>query len=372
MCTIGWTPPKPEQTFQKIEEQIQSAYLGVAAAVELLQTESGVKDKIAAHWIQLLTEKARAMQKAQVFNRDTRDPRLNDSKIKGEARDDIKQSIIDAIQEELYSWVILQPQDQYAKLGEESRKISVRINMSGMRQPRPGMTNKGHYLRHDSSVLLSMVLTFLHFVPTTCFSTRIRSSGSILKHSNNSLFSNWTQNYVALPSFSSGKQMVCSEKLILWNPEIKDMEKYLSTGLDLQVFGCWNAVFRLCSVLSNHQTPSLDICQDFGRYGTVQAQLSGGWWKPEGGDWTQAGPKTALGSIWNNGLAEPGNLSRNWTGCKCSISLSKNLCFPGSWIFFSDRDEGVTAGQIVKILVPEGSLSHAEAIVVVTSDYSLF
>jgi hypothetical protein len=107
----------------KIKEQIKSACLGVATAVEKLQTDSGVKDKIAVHWIELLIEKAKGIQQERVYNRETRDPRLNDSAIKGDERNVIKQGIMKAIQDELYAWVIMQPPERYAKLDEQTRLL---------------------------------------------------------------------------------------------------------------------------------------------------------------------------------------------------------------------------------------------------------
>jgi hypothetical protein len=71
--------------------------------------------------MELLLEKSRAVQKERVYNRDTRNPRLNDPKIKGEPRAEIKQAILDAIQEELYTWVIMQPAERYEKLDQETR-----------------------------------------------------------------------------------------------------------------------------------------------------------------------------------------------------------------------------------------------------------
>jgi hypothetical protein len=49
-----------------------------------------------------------------------------------------------------------------------------------------------------------------------------------------------------------------------------------------EVYECFNAVFRMCSVLSNHQAPSRDIafkCADLDR---VKHTLSGGYWIEEG------------------------------------------------------------------------------------------
>jgi hypothetical protein len=109
----------------KIKEQIRAACLGVAAAVEQLQTDSGVKDKISVHWIGLLIDKAREIQKQRIFNHETRDPRLGDAKIVGDAWKAIKQGLMEMIQEELYTWVIMQPPERYEKLDQETRNYSL-------------------------------------------------------------------------------------------------------------------------------------------------------------------------------------------------------------------------------------------------------
>ncbi|KAJ7895802.1 hypothetical protein B0H13DRAFT_1885413 [Mycena leptocephala] len=61
----------PEDTKVKIKEQFKSACLGVATAVDKLRTESGVKDMIAFHWIELLLEQARKIQEERVYNHET-------------------------------------------------------------------------------------------------------------------------------------------------------------------------------------------------------------------------------------------------------------------------------------------------------------
>jgi hypothetical protein len=55
-----------------------------------------------------------------------------------------------------------------------------------------------------------------------------------------------------------------------------------------EVFECFNAVFRMCSVLSNHQAPSRDIAVKFADLDRVKHILSGGYWCDEG-KWVQAG-----------------------------------------------------------------------------------
>jgi len=65
------------------------------------------------------------------------------------------------------------------------------------------------------------------------------------------------------------------------------------------VFESFNAVFRKCSVLSNHQAPSRDIALQFGKQEGFKHRATGGWWKTENGDWVQVGPGVKR-SVTNN------------------------------------------------------------------------
>ena len=55
-----------------------------------------------------------------------------------------------------------------------------------------------------------------------------------------------------------------------------------------EIFECFNAIFRLCSVLSNHQAPSRDIAFKFADLDRVKHILSGGFWLQDG-VWVRAG-----------------------------------------------------------------------------------
>jgi len=58
-----------------------------------------------------------------------------------------------------------------------------------------------------------------------------------------------------------------------------------------EIFECFNAIFRLCSVLSNHQAPSRDIANKFASMDSLKHMLSGGYWKSSNGEWVRAGLK---------------------------------------------------------------------------------
>lgn len=55
-----------------------------------------------------------------------------------------------------------------------------------------------------------------------------------------------------------------------------------------EVFECFNAIFRLCSILSNHQAPSRDIAWKFTSMDRLKHILSSGYWLQDG-VWVQAG-----------------------------------------------------------------------------------
>ncbi|KAJ7318546.1 hypothetical protein DFH08DRAFT_917520 [Mycena albidolilacea] len=397
---------------------IRAACLGVAAAVEQLQTDSGVKDKISVHWIGLLIDKAREIQKQRIFNHETRDPRLGDAKIVGDARKAIKQGLIETIREELYTWVIMQPPERYEKLDQETREDK--------------------YVWHETNKVWNDEQGAL-------FAARLQSASldglnipslrsKYMVQYKKSLIGKYYKALQQLGIFQLDATL-CSQEVfelwkangvlggVLWFPEIKDMDQYLAdlkVAIDnvldcwavvdpnqitqkyklhvlphlpeavrrfgpsilfaTEIFECWNSVFRLCSVLSNHQAPSLDIATTLADMERFKHQVSGGWWKPVDGDWTQAGSeiqnfltanrqlqrrlgwaphdlikpgtvkvlskakqqqpaswKTALGSSWNDEITQPINHSNtNWIGCKFVAARSEDPCYPGSWVFFSD------------------------------------
>lgn len=62
-------------------------------------------------------------------------------------------------------------------------------------------------------------------------------------------------------------------------------------GVATETFESFNAVFRSCSILSNHLAPSRDIAHQLARQESVKHRLSGGWWADSDGEWIQASPK---------------------------------------------------------------------------------
>jgi hypothetical protein len=79
-------------------------------------------------------------------------------------------------------------------------------------------------------------------------------------------------------------------KLHLLEHLIEDIRRFgPATLFATETFESYNSVFRLCSVLSNHQAPSRDISLQFGDMDRFKHQTSGGFWRNPHGKPTQAG-----------------------------------------------------------------------------------
>ncbi|KAJ6602500.1 hypothetical protein DFH09DRAFT_1019642 [Mycena vulgaris] len=62
-------------------------------------------------------------------------------------------------------------------------------------------------------------------------------------------------------------------------------------GVATEIFECFNAIFRYCSILSNHLAPSRDIALQLGDQEGLKHRLTGGWWLCRAKDeWKRAGP----------------------------------------------------------------------------------
>jgi hypothetical protein len=59
-------------------------------------------------------------------------------------------------------------------------------------------------------------------------------------------------------------------------------------GVATEAFECFNAIFRFCSIHSNHLAPSRDISQQLAGQESLKHRVTGGWW-PSNGDWVRSG-----------------------------------------------------------------------------------
>ncbi|KAI0069604.1 hypothetical protein K474DRAFT_1750865, partial [Panus rudis PR-1116 ss-1] len=114
------TPRTPQETVAAIEEQLRAACLGVQETVNTLQAQTGVKDKIAQHWISILVPKARELQAQRIRNTHTCDARLRNDHIPAEVKQTIRHELTESIQCELFAWLIQQPPASFNALPPSS------------------------------------------------------------------------------------------------------------------------------------------------------------------------------------------------------------------------------------------------------------
>ncbi|TFK17650.1 hypothetical protein FA15DRAFT_604646, partial [Coprinopsis marcescibilis] len=60
-------------------------------------------------------------------------------------------------------------------------------------------------------------------------------------------------------------------------------------GVATEGYESFNLIFRYCSILSNHISPSRDIAHQLARQEAFRHTISSGWYKTEDGNWKQPG-----------------------------------------------------------------------------------
>ena len=84
--------------------------------------------------------------------------------------------------------------------------------------------------------------------------------------------------------------MIAKPKLHLLTHLPEDIRRYGPlVGEATETFECFNAIFRFCSVLSNHQAPSRDIAIQLADQEGLKQRITGGWWSDDSGAWKRSG-----------------------------------------------------------------------------------
>ncbi|KAI0697348.1 hypothetical protein BC835DRAFT_1405669 [Cytidiella melzeri] len=465
------TPRNADDTACVIREQLRVACRGNKDAVQSIQTRTGVKDKLAQFWVEHLLASAREQQDHLLKDPPTRDSRLNDKGLKGDARKAVRLEVIDTIQDSLWNWFVDLPPE--ADSGQRPRDLipgfhyNILLSRRGIDPHRDTAVEILHsfllgndkYVWHETSSPWDKKKEEL-------FAVRLQATdidglsiapprAKYLVQYKNSLIGKHFKCLQQLAVFHLSD--LCTDTIFnvwkatgelgahLWIPEIADMEQYL-TDLDIlignlldawamfdprriitkaklhilthlvddirrfgpailystEVFECWNAVFRMCSILSNHLAPSRDIATTLGGMERFKHQVSGGWWKDGKGGYIRAGknvreflrcsPELQRRLGWADtsnveaGIIHlaPARKRQSWTwgelfqvagshtvvtGAsieldeqregpwiqgKAVISQSHDICKENSWVFFN-FDENAHAGRILRIA------QHADA-----------
>ncbi|OBZ68724.1 hypothetical protein A0H81_11403 [Grifola frondosa] len=398
-------------TTQAIIRQIHTAGRGVANAVSALQTQSGIKDKLAEFWIQKLLEHAGQLRVIRLQNRHTRDQHLNIARNPDRAK--IISEIEDEIEAEMVGWLMTQPPESYAALPVDSRQDKYVWHLcSSVWTPKQ---SEMFATRLQSSSIDGLSLPPIRAAYIVQYKNNligkhfkaIQQSGNPTAMEDHwgtwcpSVVSDHRQygradmkilidNLLDVWSRIDPKRIFVKPKLHILSHILDDIRHHGPAGLySTEIFECFNAIFRMCSVLSNHQAPSRDIawaCADMDRF---KHQISGGWWQLPDGSHVQAGPKVR--AYFNNthlqrhlGYVEhenppAGTIRRKKTVCeavtweqlthgkerqclasrfakesswfrvKSVTSQHGDLCHPGSWVF-GDHTGVTVVGRIVDIL----------------------
>ncbi|KAJ7644882.1 hypothetical protein FB45DRAFT_735642 [Roridomyces roridus] len=432
-------PRNVEEIRNLVLEQIRVASYGVGTHVDHLQKSTGMKDKIAQHWIDILIDKAREMQ--------AESPSRN----------------VDEISSELLRWLPTQTDQPYnplldLALFDPSQDTLVEILHTILLGDEKYVWYDLHHNWTDAQRdlftlrLQSTDLDGLRLPPIRAAYMMQYRNGLIGKH-----FKTLMQTTIFhIQDIATPAQFQLVRALgelgpMVWLPVIEDLDQYLedleilignvldafadmdpariliklklhmlthlpqdirrrgpAVGFATEIFECFNAIFRLCSVLSNHQAPSRDIAIKFADLDSVKHILSGGYWLQDGG-WVCGGKDVqrilrsnpiiqrhlgwAPPPSWTSGLvkalAQKKQLKRNaltadeallsgaenplnlpvlgsesginWMDAVNVMSVTGDCCRVGSW--------GVlqlpVVGRISKILLPKGGRS-AQGILVVT------
>ncbi|KAJ7453824.1 hypothetical protein FB451DRAFT_1050100 [Mycena latifolia] len=433
-------PRNVEEIRNCVLEQLRLATYGVASHVEALQTATGTKDKIAQHWIEILITKAREMHSAApgrsvdeisnellVWLRNETDEPYNpllDLPFFDPSQDtlvEILHTIL--LGDAKYTWYELHhnwttvQQDLFTVRLQSTNLDGLRvppIRAAYMMQYRNGLIGK-----HFKTLMQTMIFHIHDIVSPNQF-TLVRALGELGPILWMPVIDNM-DDYLAdlqilinnlLDAFATldPSKILIKLKLHVLLHIVQDIcRRGPAVRFSTEAFECFNAIFRLCSVLSNHQAPSRDIAAKFADLDRVKHILSGGYWLQDtawiraGKDvqqilrntpiiqrhlgwapplsWTP-GPIRAMAQKKQNKLAA---LSAKETlivgaGNPCSMaidpstawinglsidSVSGDRCVGGSWAVFRVNNVCLPMiARVSKILLPKGSKSAQGALVI--------
>ncbi|KAL0564786.1 hypothetical protein V5O48_017252 [Marasmius crinis-equi] len=266
--------------------------------MESLQTETGVKDKVSLHWIFILLDKARKRQE--------KDPAKSPQEISAEllawlqAKTDqpynplLDVPYLDVSQDTLveilytillgvekYSWHNL-----HSNWDERQRGIFTvclqSTDISGLKVPAIRaeymMQYRNSLIRKHFKTLLQASIFHLHGIVSELQFRLVRALSRLAPVL-------WMSEIDDLDVYLEDLTILIDNVLDAFE-DIDPAKILIKIKLHMLAF---NAVFRLCSVLSNHQAASCDIAWKFVDLDCVKHLVSGGYWRLEDGLWVTAG-----------------------------------------------------------------------------------
>ncbi|KAJ7752333.1 hypothetical protein B0H16DRAFT_1723687 [Mycena metata] len=410
--TKAGLPRFAAQTKQNLEEQIKLAMYGVEAPISKLQTATGVKDKVAQYWINILLEKVRQMKADS--------PEKTPESIAKELQkwldeqpglDPNRDTPVELLHTILlgiikYVWHIL-----YTTWSEAEQNLFVvrlqstdidgltipPIRAAYMMQYKNGLIGK-----HFKSLMQTMVFHMHGLVSPELFTLvkAVSASGSVLWVHEIDNMSEYTEHLIilianVLDAFGDNDpaKILLKVKLHLLTHIPDDAVRFGPLIRNsTEVFECFNTIFRLCSILSNHQAPSRDIAYKFASMDCVKHILSGGFWK-QGDGWVQAATnvrvvlqtmpiiqrhlgwapqrKTVTGAMHFAAKKKSPPVSWDETHSASSSNVLADCRTSRSWVFARDNDNTLIIGRIIEILASDGGSKETPAGLVTLENFTL-
>ncbi|KAJ7018199.1 hypothetical protein C8F04DRAFT_1329160 [Mycena alexandri] len=301
-----------ERILLELEKQVKLACTGVLSHVKELQTRTGVKDVYTQYWIDNLIARFKEMKQSEPDRTD----------------DDIKA--------ELVQWTV-----------ENKDKIySAFLTMKGFDPTKDTPVEILH------TILLGIVKYIWHISHTPATNTNglsihairanyiMQYAGSLIGRQLKAIAQTNVFHVYDILSPDKFKAWKATGELaaLLWFPEIRNLAEYRAdlrvavanvldifaeidpskiiskikyhllthidddavgfgplVGVATEIYECFNAIFRYCSILSNHLAPSRDIALQLGDQEGLKHRLTGGWWRcGEEANWKRAGPGVRL------------------------------------------------------------------------------
>ncbi|KAK0219574.1 hypothetical protein EDD85DRAFT_924070 [Armillaria nabsnona] len=323
-----------DKIVQNLEEQLHCAAHGVAQDISNMQTETGTKDKITQHCCDILLEKAKEMKKKDL------------------------DCALESVVNKLCTWLKEQPglnpsQDTPVEL-LHTILLGVIKYVWHMLNTSWSDTQRNLFAIH----LQSMGIDGLSIPP-------IRAEYMTQYH-NNLIGKHFKTLMQTLPFHVHGlvtpNQFVLVKAVsalspMLWVNKIENMNQYL-------VFEGFNAVFRLCFILSNHQSPShgkwvqagAAVLKVLQAQPILQRHLG---WVPTNSITPSIKIQTKMNMLlWKETHAYTPSRSwgsaplptSHWHLAKSVTAQSGDRCITGSWIVGCSKNGDMIFGRILELL----------------------
>ncbi|KAJ6525374.1 hypothetical protein B0H19DRAFT_1214937 [Mycena capillaripes] len=332
-CHVGGTqeekadiaqPGKPrtkENTLSELKKQVNLACGGVAKRVQELQTQTGVKDVYTQYWIEEILARATQMREEDAEITDTaikseliQWTRDNEEKLYGpfltlKGFDPAADTPVELLHTILlgavkYIWHITHtPWSAEKKKTYSTRLQATETDGLSIHAIRANyiMQYAGSLIGRQFKTIVQTAVFHVHDLVTEDQFTAWKALGELSALLYVPEIHNLTQYQKDLKiavanvldiiaQIDPSKIMTKIKYHLLAHIDLDAIELGPLIGVATKIFESFDAVFRYCSIYSNHLAPSRDIAIQLGRQETVKHQLTGGSWQGKStGDWQVAG-----------------------------------------------------------------------------------